>query len=289
MVAMLAASLSLSAQAGAQAQSMGVSTSSASTDSASDAASNSGASSSATGAAGTSAPLPGVNNGSSASTTGDDSTKATAPTSEVPPGVLWTDPKYAVKEVPPPAKVAVPTKPGAKDKKDDKDAKAAEAAKVNEYDDKEAQSFADSVGNPQYVWTRQDTETKGKKAAALNASKEMHEYNRKLVENFVSHMTVPNSATLVENSSNKYVYLFSFTIDSKGKISHIHSENSYGQFTALNLADDSENSKMTASITDALAKCSPVKVPPAGISPWYMLLRYEPNTGKVFVANLNTI
>ena len=117
----------------------------------------------------------------------------------------------------------------------------------------------------------------------------MAAYNKGLVEKFVSNMTVPNSATLVENSSNQYVYLVSFMIDSKGKIKNISTEKSYGQFTAVNLADDTENATMTASITQALGKCSPVKVPPSGISPWYMLLKYEPNTGKVFVANLNTI
>ena len=142
---------------------------------------------------------------------------------------------------------------------------------------------------PQYVWTRNDKATKGQKTDALNASKEMSAYNKQLVEKFVANMVVPNNATLVENSQSKYLYLISFTIDAKGKISHINSEKTYGNFNAVNLADDDENKTMTNAITQALSKCSPLAVPPAGIAPWYMLLRFEPNTGKVYVANLNTI
>jgi hypothetical protein len=157
------------------------------------------------------------------------------------------------------------------------------------YDDKDAKIFADSLSMTQYVWTRQDKETKGQKVDALNASKEMAAYNRFLVEKFVANMTVPSSATLVENSSSQYVYLLSFTIDAKGKINNINPEKSFGPFKAVTLADDGENGMMIASMTKALAKCSPVKVPPGGVPPWYMLLKYEPNTGKVFIANMNSI
>ena len=207
----------------------------------------------------------------------------TAPASEIPPGVLWTDPKYAVKEVPqvvPPAKSVSNA---------NKTSTTTSVSSVSAgYDDKAAQSFADSVSMPQYVWTRKDAATKGHKASAL-ATKEMAEYNKTLVEKFVANMTVPNQATLVDNSQSNYVYLISFTVDAKGKIAHINSEKSYGQFNAVNLADDNTNRAMLATITQALTRCSPVAVPPAGDAPWYMLLKYEPNTGKVFVANLNTI
>jgi hypothetical protein len=219
-----------------------------------------------------------------------ESTTSAAPASDIPPGVLWTDPKYAVKEMPP-ARVAVPTtkRPTTGTSTAKTPAAAASAAANLGYDDRAAQDFADGVSTPQLVWTRQDPATKGQKASALNATKEMASYNKLLVEKFVANMSVPNSATLVENSSTEYLYLLSFTIDIKGKISHIHAEKTYGKLNAVNLGDDRENAGITNSMVSALNKCSPLKVPPTGISPWYMLLKYEPNTGKVFVANLNTI
>jgi hypothetical protein len=291
-LAMLATSLSLSALPWARAQSMGDTT-----DAAGSAAAKSGATTASTSAS-TSGNSSGINASSATSATASSTTPSTttststapattaAPASEIPPGVLWTDPKYAVKEMPP-ARVAVPTKNRPTTGTSHTQTPPAATPVDLGYDDKAAEAFAGAVTVPQLVWTRQDPVTKGQKA--VNTSKEMHAYNRGLVEKFVSNMVVPNNATLVENSTAQYLYLISFTIDAKGKIIHINSEKSYGQYNALNLADDNENAAMTASITKALAKCSPVKVPPAGISPWYMLLRYEPNTGKVFVAHLNTI
>lgn len=291
-IAMLAASIVLTSGSAVLAQSSAdTNAGSAATDGATSSASSS--SSNATSAA-TSAPLPGDNSGASSDAGSSDTTTttttSTTPTSDIPPGVLWTDPKYAVKEVPQPKQVA-PTKgqpTTGTTAAATTPATSQPAATSNVYDEKAAQAFADSVGLPQYVWTKQENATAAGKAKAALISKEMAAYNKSIVEKFVANMTVPNSATLVENSSNQYVYLISFTIDGSGKISKINSERSFGQFNALHLADDNENAAMTNSITTALAKCSPLKVPPVGTSPWYMLLKFEPNTGKVFVANLNS-
>ena len=293
---MLAASLSLSALNGALAQSMGE-TSNANGSPSGDttaAAGSSAATSNSTSASSSSSNSSGTTSSTSSAPAtpaapAANGTPAAAPTSDLPPGVLWTDPKHEVKEMPAPARVALPSKN--RPTTGTTPAKPATPAPVADlgYDAKSAQAFADSVGNPQYVWTRQDKATKGQKATAVNATSEASAYNRGLVEKFVANMTVPNSATLVENSASQYVYLLSFMIDEKGKIKNINSEKQFGPCTAVNLADDGENATMTASITQALAKCSPVKVPSAGVPPWYMLLKYEPNTGKVFVANLNTI
>jgi len=282
--AILAATIALSTLQVAFAQS--------SADGSSTSAATSGADSSSTTAAASAAPLPGD---SSSSASSSSSSAASTPSSDIPPGVLWTDPKYAVKEVPQP-KAPASTKPqpttGTTTTTTTTTTGAAAAtvapATSTGYDETAAQAFIDSVSSPQYVWTKQE-KTKKSKASAANTSKEMAAYNRTIVEKFVANMSVPNSATLVENSSSKYVYLLSFTIDAKGKISKINSESSYGPFTAVHLADDSENSLMTNSAIQALSKCSPVKVPPAGTAPWYMLLKYDPNTGKVFVAHLNSI
>jgi hypothetical protein len=159
----------------------------------------------------------------------------------------------------------------------------------NGYDDKEARDFANAAGMPQLLWTRQDQQAKGPKTAAADIAKEVSAYHRMIVEKFVANMSVPNSATLVENSSINYIYLISFTIDAKGKISNINSAKSVGSINAVTLTDDNENAVMTASIKRAVAACSPVKTPPTGMAPWYMMLKYEPNSGKVFVTNISSL
>jgi len=280
--AFIAASIALTALHAANAQS--------SADSNNSSAATGGAASSSTTAAASAAPLPGDNSSSASSSAADGSAAGTAasttaaPTSDIPPGVLWTDPKYAVKEVP---------QPKTQSTKQPSPATAADiaahaAASSTAYDEIAAKVFADAVSQPQYVWNQADSKKKGKTSVA-NVSKELAAYNRTIVEKFVANMTVPDGSTLVENSSAMYVYLMSFSVDAKGNISKIKSESTFGPFTALHLADDGENSKMTAGVVQALSKCSPLPKPPAGTPPWYMLLRYEPNTGKVFVANLNTI
>jgi hypothetical protein len=250
--------------------------SSANSNGSSQAASN--AASSAAGAATSAA----TSNAASAATSADSTSAGSAAATE---SGLWTAPKYAVKEIP----QAKQTTKSTTTTTTTTATTPAATSNSTIYDDKEAKDFADNVTMPQYVWTRNDKKTKGQKTDALNASKEMSAYNRQLVEKFVANMVVPNNATLVESSQSKYLYLISFTIDGKGKINHVNSEKTYGSFNAVNIADDNENKMMTSAITQALSKCSPLAVPPAGIAPWYMLLRFEPNTGKVYVANLNTI
>jgi hypothetical protein len=268
-LAIMAASLSITALPGAQAQSIA------------DASSPTTASGGSTAGATT-----------TTSTTGDAGASSTtgtaAPTSDIPPGVLWTDPKYAVKEVAAPVRVAVPTA-----KQPTTGTAATKVAtpvdNSGTYDEKEASEFANAAGLPQYLWNRQSSTTKGQKDATAELAKEVKAYHRMLVEKFVANMSVPNSATLVENSTTNYLYLVSFTIDAKGKINNVNSVKSFGPLNAVNLADDNENALMTSSVKGAISKCSPVKLPPSGVAPWYMLLKYEPNSGKVFVTNVNAI
>jgi hypothetical protein len=225
------------------------------------------------------------------STSAGTSTTAPAnPTPDIPAGVLWTDPKYAVKEVQVPARVAVPSASHGTTGTKTGTTAAPKGPDVNPYgyDEKEAKEFAAAASMPQFLWTKQDT-ARGQKSVALNDKKEMSDYHKTFVEKFVSKMEVPSTATLVESASAKYLYLYSFAIDKSGKIININSENSYGPFTAVHLADDNENAALSSAVAKALAKCSPVKVPPVGNAPWYMLLKYEPDTGKVFVSHLNSM
>jgi len=253
-----------------------------------DSTSTSASTSSSTTAAASAAPLPGDSSSSTTTTTTSTDTTVTpaVPGSDIPAGVLWTDPKYAVKEVPQPTKAPTKTQPTTGTAA--ATPATGTAVSATSYDETAARVFADAVSQPQYIWNQQTSSKKGKTSAA-NVSKELASYNRTIVEKFVANMSVPDSATLVENSSAMYVYLLSFSIDAKGNISKIKSESTFGPFTALHLADVNENAKMTSSVVQALSKCSPVPPLPTGVPPWYMLLRYEPNSGKVFVANCNTI
>ena len=278
-VAILAASLSISALPGAQAQSTDDESSMNTTKSSGDGTANGTTTTSTTGDAGSSSTA------GSSSSTPSTPTASTAPTSDIPAGVLWTDPKYAVKEVPAPVRVPVPGAKGPTTGTTKAATPAKTAESANAYDEKEAAEFSKAAGIPQYLWTKQDQPAKGATSPA-EIAKEVKAYHRMFVEKFVANMSVPNSATLVENSSTNYVYLISFTIDAKGKIINVDSVKSFGQLNAVNLADDNENATMTNSIKIAVIKCSPVKTPPTGIAPWYMLLKYEPNSGKVFVTNV---
>jgi hypothetical protein len=223
-------------------------------------------------------------------------TTTLTPVPDVAPGV-WTDPKYAIKEAP--VKTLSKTTTTTTTTKDP--VKATETTSTSTsttgatttvtkvYDEAGAKAFADSVSMPQYLWTRREVETKGQKIVAVNTSKEMAAFNRGIAEKFSSSLIIPNSATLVESTTPNYVYLFSFTIDAKGKITHINNENSFANIKAVNMADPNENGAFVSAISSAIGHCAPA-LPPADVkAPVYMILRYEASSGKTYVANLNTI
>jgi hypothetical protein len=112
-------------------------------------------------------------------------------------------------------------------------------------------------------------------------------YIKDLSQAIQTNVAVPGSAQLVETANRKYSYLVSFVVKNSGQISNITTEKQVGTLTSVPLADDEENSQVEKAITRALGKVSPVKVPPAGFAPWYMLLKYDLSSGNVFVACLN--
>lgn len=261
-----------------------------------------------------------TNSSSSASNSSTDTTTSSTNTASGSGGVLWTAPQYQVKSVgskatssntPPDiapgqgSAVTAPSSTGdttatAGSSTDDtvtpvrrKKRKRADAAV---YDESAAKAFSQAVNNePQYVWLSPDrpspaSQSKFQQNRVLASTEQLSRldsYIKDLSQSIQTNVSVPGSAQLVETANRKYSYLVSFVVKNSGQISNITTEKQVGTLTSVPLADDEENSQVEKAITRALGKVSPVKVPPAGFAPWYMLLKYEVNSGNVFVACLN--
>ncbi len=235
-------------------------------------------------------------------------------------GVLWTAPQYQVKSVgrKPTASTMPPDiAPGqgsaANAAASTGDAGTATVSSIDEtaapvrrkkkrrgdasvYDESAAKAFSQAVSSePQYVWLSPDrpsaaSQSKFQQNRTLASSEQLNRldsYIKDLSQSIQTNVSVPGSAQLVETANRKYSYLVSFVVKNSGQISNITSEKQVGTLTSVPLADDEENSQVEKAITRALGKVSPVKVPPAGFAPWYMLLKYDLNSGNVFVACLN--
>ncbi len=164
------------------------------------------------------------------------------------------------------------------------------------YDVAAAKEFTKAVSSsPQYVWLSPDrpspaSQTQFKQNRLLATAEQLNKldtYIKDLTQRIQNNLSVPGTAQLVETSNRKYNYLVSFVVKNNGQITNINNEDKAGTLTAVTLSDDTENSDVVQAINRALIKSSPVKVPPAGFAPWYMLMKYDVNTGKVLVACLN--
>ena len=257
-------------------------------------------------------------NSSSSSSTDAAANSATAASGNG--GLLWTAPQYQVKSVgrKPTASTMPPDiAPGqgsaanaaastsdvatATVSSDDDTAvpvrrKKRKRADAAVYDESAAKAFSQAVSSePQYVWLSPDrpspaSQSKFQQNRVLASSEQLSRldsYIKDLSQSIQTNVAVPGSAQLVETANRKYTYLVSFVVKNSGQISNITTVKQVGTLTSVPLADDEENSEVEKAITRALGKVSPVKVPPAGLAPWYMLLKYEVNSGNVFVACLN--
>ncbi len=164
------------------------------------------------------------------------------------------------------------------------------------YDEEAAKAFSEAISTePQYVWLSPDRPSPAAQSkfqqnrvlASTETLNRLDSYIKDLSQSIQANVSVPGSAQLVETANRKYSYLISFVVKNSGQISNITSEKQVGALSSVPLADDDENSQVVKAITKALGKVSPVKVPPAGFAPWYMLLKYDVNSGNVFVACLN--
>ncbi len=164
------------------------------------------------------------------------------------------------------------------------------------YDESAAKAFSQAVSSePQYVWLSPDrpspaSQSKFQQNRVLASSEQLNRldsYIKDLSQSIQTNLSVPGSAQLVETANRKYSYLISFVVKNSGQITNISSEKQVGTLSSVPLADDDENGQVVKAISRALGKVSPVKVPPAGFAPWYMLLKYDVNSGNVMVACLN--
>lgn len=164
------------------------------------------------------------------------------------------------------------------------------------YDEAAAKAFSEAISTePQYVWLSPDRPSPAAQSkfqqnrvlASTETLNRLDSYIKDLSQSIQANVSVPGSAQLVETANRKYSYLVSFVVKNSGQISNITTEKQVGALSSVPLADDDENSQVVKAITKALGKVSPVKVPPAGFAPWYMLLKYDVNSGNVFVACLN--
>ncbi|CAN5247377.1 hypothetical protein BH11CYA1_BH11CYA1_05580 [soil metagenome] len=304
-----ALSLSLSMPASAQSDSQGSSNS----------ASNSSSSASSSAQSSSSS--------DSSSSAGSTANSSTAPASDTAPSgsVLWTAPDYQVKPVGRkpsastlPPDIAPNQGSAAAAAASGGDPSAAEASasastdgttghrkrrrkadgtvSTGVYDESAAKAFSQAVSSePQYVWLSPDrpspaSQSKFQQNRVLASTEQLSRldsYIKELSQSIQGNLYVPGSAQLVETTNRKYSYLISFVVKNNGQITNVTSEKQVGTLTSTPLADDDENGQVVKAITKALAKVSPVKVPPAGFAPWYMLLKYEVSSGKVLVACLN--
>ena len=263
---------------------------------------------------------------STASTSSASSSDSSADTaaSSGSSGVLWTAPQYEVKPVgrkpaasSMPADIAPGQGSAASAAASNNDGSAANAtasttttdgttttvrrkkrrkADGPAYDEAAAKAFSEAVSTePQYVWLSPDRPSPAAQSkfqqnrvlASTETLNRLDTYIKDLSQSIQANVSVPGSAQLVETANRKYTYLVSFVVKNSGQISNITSEKQVGALSAVPLADDDENGQVVKAITKALGKVSPVKVPPAGFAPWYMLLKYDVSSGNVFVACLN--
>lgn len=165
------------------------------------------------------------------------------------------------------------------------------------FDEKAFRTFVDSLKEPQYVWLSPDRSSAAvdpknafkqtKTLANADQLGAMDSYIKDLTTRVQANLSVPSTATLVE-SNLKYSYLITFTIREKGQIANFQVEKQIGPFTTVPLADDNESASVVQAINNALTKATPMPTPPVGFAPWYMVLQYDVNSGRMILACLNS-
>lgn len=261
---------------------------------------------------------------STSSTSNSSSSDSSSDTSSAgSSGILWTAPQYQVKPVgrkPAASSMPADSAPGqgsatsaAASNNDGSAANATVSTTTTDdtatvrrkkrrkadgpaYDETAAKAFSEAISTePQYVWLSPDRPSPAAQSkfqqnrvlASTETLNRLDSYIKDLSQSIQANVSVPGSAQLVETANRKYSYLVSFVVKNSGQISNITTEKQVGALSSVPLADDDENGQVVKAITKALGKVSPVKVPPAGFAPWYMLLKYDVNSGSVFVACLN--
>lgn len=172
------------------------------------------------------------------------------------------------------------------------------AAAAPAFDEKAFRSFVDSLKEPQYVWLSPDRSSAAvdpknafkqtKTLANADQLSRMDSYIKDLTNKVQANLVVPSTATLVESTNRNYSYLITFTLRERGQMANFQVEKQLGPFTTEALADDNESAAVVSAINKALTSASPMPTPPVGFAPWYMVMKYDVNSGRIILACLNT-
>jgi hypothetical protein len=172
------------------------------------------------------------------------------------------------------------------------------AAAAPAFDEKAFRSFVDSLKEPQYVWLSPDRSSAAvdpknafkqtKTLANADQLSRMDSYIKDLTNKVQANLVVPSTATLVESTNRNYSYLITFTLRERGQMANFQVEKQLGPFTTEALADDNESAAVVSAINKALTSASPMPTPPVGFAPWYMVMKYDVNSGHIILACLNS-
>lgn len=172
------------------------------------------------------------------------------------------------------------------------------AAAAPAFDEKAFRSFVDSLKEPQYVWLSPDRSSAAvdpknafkqtKTLANADQLSRMDSYIKDLTNKVQANLVVPSTATLVESTNRKYSYLITFTLRERGQMANFQVEKQLGPYTTVALADDNESAAVVSAINKALTSASPMPTPPVGFAPWYMVMQYDVNSGRIILACLNS-
>lgn len=156
----------------------------------------------------------------------------------------------------------------------------------------------DSLKEPQYVWLSPDRSSAAvdpknafkqtKTLANADQLSRMDSYIKDLTNKVQANLVVPSTATLVESTNRKYSYLITFTLRERGQMANFQVEKQLGPYTTVALADDNESAAVVSAINKALTSASPMPTPPVGFAPWYMVMQYDVNSGRIILACLNS-
>lgn len=152
--------------------------------------------------------------------------------------------------------------------------------KASDYDAAAAKAFeASNAPKTQYVWSRQSAPGT---PYAKTTAQELDDFNRDLSDKIGSNLQVPSTATLVETSNKKYMYIIGFTLLKSGQVANFQVIPQAGNLATVPLADSGEDSAVVNALQSAIRRACPIKSPPTGIPPWNMLAVYDMSTGKIF-------
>ena len=171
-------------------------------------------------------------------------------------------------------------KPRRRRRRRGKHTESAVKPKQSDYDAAAAKAFeAANAPKTQYVWSRQSAPGT---PYAKTTAQELDDFNRELSDKIGSNLQVPSTATLVETTNKKYMYIVGFTLLKSGQVANFQVLPQAGNLTTVPLADSDENNAVVGALQSAIRRACPIKSPPSGIPPWNMLAVYDMSTGKIF-------